>query len=294
MKRAGYYIFFVFNYVITLLPLRVLYLFSDLLYLLLYYVIKYRRNVVETNLRNSFPEKSADELSGIARRFYRHLSDMMAETLKATHMSPKEIAKRFTVGNRALLDHLYSEGRDIVALTSHYNNWEWLSAMPMDVPHKFITIYKPLKNKYFDQFIFKLRSKYGLVVTPMHQIVRDLVKCRSENVRTLSGFVGDQTPPPNENAYWTTFLNQETGFYRGAEKVALKYDMAVIFMNIVKVKRGYYNIECELMTEHPREEAPDSIISRYAEMLEEVIREKPEYWLWSHRRWKHKRPVKND
>jgi KDO2-lipid IV(A) lauroyltransferase len=164
----------------------------------------------------------------------------------------------------------------------------------MDVPYKVITIYKPLKNKYFDQFIFKLRSKYGLVVTPMHQIIRDLVKCRSENVRTLSGFVGDQTPPPNENAYWTTFLNQETGFYRGAEKVALKYDMAVIFMNIVKVKRGYYNIECKLMTEQPREEAPDSIISRYAEMLEEVIREKPEYWLWSHRRWKHKKPVKND
>jgi len=294
MKRAGYYIFVAFNYVVTLLPLRVLYLFSDLLYLVLYYVIKYRRNVVEANLRNSFPEKSADELSDIARRFYRHLSDMMAETLKATHMSPKEIAERFTVSNRALLDRLYSEGRDVVALTSHYNNWEWLSALPMDVPYKVITIYKPLKNKYFDQFIFKLRSKYGLIVTPMHQIIRDLVKCRSENVRTLSGFVGDQTPPPNENAYWTIFLNQETGFYRGAEKVALKYDMAVIFMNIVKVKRGYYNIECKLMTEQPRGEAPDSILSRYGEMLEGVIREKPEYWLWSHRRWKHKKPVKND
>ncbi len=291
MERAGFYIFFIFNYFINLLPLRFLYLISDMLYLIIYYLVGYRRKVVEKNLRNAFPEKSQQERDKIAKRFYRHLCDIYVETIKPMHMSQEEIAKRFTVGNRALLDRLYSEGRDVVGLTSHYNNWEWLSAMPLDVPHKIITIYKPLKNKYFDRFLFKLRSKYGLIVTPMNQIIRDLVKSRSENVRTLSGFVGDQTPPPNENAYWTTFLNQETGFYRGAEKVALKYDMAVIFMNIVKVKRGYYTIECKLMTEKPCEEAPDSIISRYVEMLEEVIREKPEYWLWSHRRWKHKRKV---
>lgn len=291
MERAGFYIFFIFNYFINLLPLRFLYLISDMLYLIIYYLVGYRRKVVEKNLRNAFPEKSQQERDKIAKRFYRHLCDIYVETIKPMHMSQEEIAKRFTVGNRDLLDRLYSEGRDVVGLTSHYNNWEWLSAMPLDVPHKIITIYKPLKNKYFDRFLFKLRSKYGLIVTPMNQIIRDLVKSRSENVRTLSGFVGDQTPPPNENAYWTTFLNQETGFYRGAEKVALKYDMAVIFMNIVKVKRGYYTIECKLMTEKPCEEAPDSIISRYVEMLEEVIREKPEYWLWSHRRWKHKRKV---
>lgn len=291
MERAGFYIFFIFNYFINLLPLRFLYLISDLLYLIIYYLVRYRRKVVEMNLRNAFPEKTRQDRDKIAKRFYRHLCDVYVETIKPMHMSQKEIAKRFKVGNRALLDRLYSEGRDVVGLTSHYNNWEWLSAMPLDVPHKIITIYKPLKNKYFDRFLFKLRSKYGLIVTPMHQIIRELVKSRSENIRTLSGFVGDQTPPPNENVYWTTFLNQETAFYRGAEKVALKYDMAVIFMNIVKVKRGYYTIECKLMTEQPREEAPDSIISRYVEMLEEVIREKPEYWLWSHRRWKHKRKV---
>lgn len=294
MKRAGYYIFVAFNYVVTLLPLRVLYLFSDLIFLVLYHVIHYRRKVVETNLRNAFPEKSPDELRKIGRKFYRHLSDIMVETLKATHMSPKEIAGRFNARNRSLIDRFYSEGRDVVALSSHYNNWEWVSAMQMNTPHKVLTIYKPLKNKYFDRFLLKLRTKYGLTVTPMHKILRDLVKCRSENVRTLSGFIADQKPPPDDNAYWTTFMNQETGFYRGAEKVALKYDMAVVFMNIVKVKRGYYNIEYEIITEHPNQESPDFITSRYVEMLEDVIRAKPEYWLWSHRRWKHKRPVKND
>jgi Kdo2-lipid IVA lauroyltransferase/acyltransferase len=292
MKRTGYYMFVAFNYVMTLLPLRVLYLFSDLLFLILYHVVQYRRKVVDTNLRNSFPDKSAEELRKIGRRFYRHLSDVMVETLKPTHMSPKEIASRFNLINKTLIDRLYAEGRDVVALSSHYNNWEWVSAMQMNTPHKILTIYKPLKNKDFDRFMLRLRSKYGLTLTPMNKILRDLVKYRSENIRTLSGFIADQTPPPDENAYWTTFLNQETGFYRGAEKVALKYDMAVIFMNIVKVKRGFYNVEYELITEHPSQESPDFITSRYVEMLEDVIRAKPEYWLWSHRRWKHKRPVK--
>jgi len=294
MKRAGFYIFVGFNYILTLLPLRILYLFSDLLFLIIYYLVRYRRQVVDQNLSNSFPEKSRQERDRIAKRFYRHLCDVYVETLKPMHMSASKFAKRFDAGDITTLDHFLGEGRDIVTLGSHYNNWEWYSALQMATKYKVITIYKPLKNKYFDQFLFRLRSKFGITVTPMHNVLREIVNSRRDNVRTMSGFIADQTPPPDENAFWSNFLNQETAFYRGAEKVALKYDMVVVFINIDKVRRGYYKLNFKVITEHPRDEAPDYITSRYVEMLEEVIRAKPEYWLWSHRRWKHKKPVKND
>ncbi len=294
MKRAGYYTFLIFNYVMTLLPMKVLYLLSDLSYYLMYYIVKYRRPVVEKNLENAFPEKSRNELTEISKRFYRHLCDLFVETLKTTHMSPAEIARRFDAEALADYDRLFSEGRDIVTLCSHYNNWEWFSSIGMATQFKTILIYKPLKNKYFDKFLLRLRTKYGVHVTPMHSILRELVVSRRDNIRTMSGFIADQAPPKEEIAFWTTFLNQETGFYRGAEKVAVKYDMPVVFINIAKIKRGYYRLECRLITEHPREEPPDRIMSEYAEMLEGVIKAKPDYWLWSHRRWKHKRPVNND
>jgi KDO2-lipid IV(A) lauroyltransferase len=294
MKAIGFYIFFVINYLITLLPLRVLYLFSDLFYLVLYYLAGYRRKVVAANLRNAFPEKSEAERKKIECRFYRHLCDLFVETLKATHMSPEQISRRFAVRDLSGVDRMYREGKSVIALCSHYNNWEWFSAVPLITPFRILTVYKPLKNKYFDQFILNLRTKFGILASPMQNILRDLVKFRNEKILTMSGFIADQTPPPDEYAYWTTFLNQETGFFRGAGKLAVKYDMPVIFVNITKMKRGYYEVAFELMTEHPGKEAPDFITSRYAEMLEAVIREKPEYWLWSHRRWKHKKPFKND
>ncbi|MDX9772061.1 MAG: lysophospholipid acyltransferase family protein [Bacteroidales bacterium] len=290
MKKAGYIIFVVFNYIITLLPFKVLYLISDIFFLLLYHVVKYRRSVVENNLKRAFPEKSPEELKKIGRRVYRHLSDIFIDTLKPIHMSPQQINRRFTVTDTSLVDRFFEEGRDVVALSSHYNNWEWLSALQLSALHQVITIYKPLKNKDFDRFMLKIRTKFGMRVSPMNHILRDLVNCRNENIRTMSGFVADQTPPRDDNAMWTTFLNQDTGFFRGAEKVAVKYDMPVVFMHIRKIKRGFYELEYRLITEHPREEEPNFIISRYVSMLEEVIRSKPEYWLWSHRRWKYKRP----
>lgn len=293
MKRAGYYSFVALSFVITLLPLRALHLLSDILWPIFYHVVRYRRDVVERNLRNAFPEKSPEERRKIAKRFYRHLTDVIVETLKAKHMTPEQIKKRFSVPDTSLTDRFFSEGRDVVAMGSHYNNWEWLSALQLSLKHQAITIYKPLKNKDFDHFLYNIRIRFGMWVTPMNHIVRDLLKCRSEKILTMSGFIGDQTPPPDENAYWTTFLNQDTGFYRGAEKVAVKYDIPVIFVNIVKRRRGFYEIEYSLISEHPRDEEPNAIIARYASRLEEVIRARPEYWLWSHRRWKYKRPRKD-
>lgn len=294
MKRLGFYIFFAFAWVITLLPFRILYIFSDLVFLLVYHVFHYRREVVRKNLTYAFPEKKPEELEEIARRFYRHLSDLMLESLKALHMSPRQISRRFTTSDLPLFERLYDEGKDIVALTSHYNNWEWLSSVQLITRHRAISIYKPLKDKYFDGLMLKLRTKYGVFPIAMHRTLRDLIMFRKQDVRTLSAFIADQTPSAGENSYWTTFLNQDTDFYRGPEKIAVKLDMAVIFAHIKKIRRGYYEVKCSLITENAAEEEPDYITSRYVEKLEEIIREKPEYWLWSHRRWKHKRPAGND
>lgn len=292
MKGILYYIFFFFNYIITLLPLRVLYIFSDLLFLLLYYFPSYRRDVVAINLRNAFPEKSEDERKRIARRYYRHLADLFVETVKVTHISRKQILRRFRVTDMALIDRLFNKDRDIIAVCSHYNNWEWLTSMSLALPYKVLTIYKPLANKYFDRFMYNLRSKYDVEPAPMQSILRYLLKYRKENIKTISAFISDQTPPRGDtNVHWADFLNQETSFYTGTEKVAVKLNMAVVFVHITKVKRGYYEIEPILISENPKDEVQGSITEKYIKLLEEKIKEKPEFWLWSHRRWKYKRPV---
>lgn len=294
MGKIGFRLFYVSTWLLTLLPFRLLYVMSDLLQPLMWHVVRYRRKVVETNLKNAFPEKSAEERRKIARRFYSHFTDLILETVKAIHMSPDQISRRFVVKDPGEFERLYARGKDIVALCSHYNNWEWLSAVQLYTSHKIITIYKPLTNKYFDKFILDLRTKYGTCATPMQNIIRELLRFRGENVLTMSGFIADQTPPRGDNNFWTTFLNQQTAFYRGAEKVAVKYDMAVVFVKVIKVRRGYYELDYSVITENPRAEEPDTVTAAYASMLEEIIRAQPEYWLWSHRRWKYKRPIEND
>lgn len=291
MKALGYYIFFIVNYLVTLLPLRVLYVLSDIFYVIIYHVARYRRKIVAANLKNSFPEKSDTERRLIERRFYRYLTDLLAETLKVTHMSPEEIVRRLTIRDTTLIDRFYNERRDVVVVLGHYNNWEWLSSLSIQTRYRIVTIYKPLKNEYFDNFMLRLRTKYGMHVSPMEHVFRDIIDLRNKNVRTATAFVADQTPPRDNNPYWARFLNQDTCFYRGPEKIAVKFDMPVFFAWITRKKRGYYELDLKLITEHPEDETPDFITSRHAAMLEEMIREKPEYWLWSHRRWKHKRPV---
>jgi KDO2-lipid IV(A) lauroyltransferase len=240
MKAIGYYLFYGLNWIFTLLPLRVLYLFSDFLFLILYYFPSYRKKVVEANLRNAFPEKSSDELLKIEKGFYKHLADMFIETFKLTHMSKKTLKKRFYVTNPEIIKKFMDEGRDIVAVCGHYNNWEWYAGIPMFTDIKSVSIYKPLKNKLFNKFINDLRSKHGMYVTPMSNIVREIITDRKNGINTFSVFVADQTPAINDVKYWTRFLNQDTAVYLGAEKIATKYDMAVVFLNNRKIKRGYY------------------------------------------------------
>lgn len=294
MAAIGYYLFYGINWIITLLPLPVLYIFSDFLYLVLYYVVSYRRNVVATNLKNSFPEKTDKELKIIEKKFYRHLSDILIETFKSTHMTRANQKKRFTYSNLEIIDKLREEKRDIIAIMGHYNNWEWPTLLPYYLKYKTIIIYKPLQNKYFNRFINNLRSEHGIVLTPTSQVIREIINCRKNNINTVSVFISDQIPSKGDIKYWTTFLNQDTAVFTGAGKIGSKYDMAIVFFHVQKVKRGYYNLNIELLFDHTEGLSEEAITEKHVRRLEEIIKENPEYWIWSHRRWKHKKPVEND
>ena len=227
------------------------------------------------------------------KKFYRHLSDLFIEVLKLTHMSADELKRRFVIENPELLARFKSEGRDIVAVLGHYNNWEWMTGLNFYTDYKCISIYKPQKNKYFNDFINKLRCRFGMNLTPMSLIIRELIINRKNGVNTLSAFIADQIPAKGDINYWTTFLNQETAVYLGAEKIAAKYNMVMVFFNHRKVKRGYYRMTVEVISEDSASLPQYELTERHVKMLDRIIRENPEYWIWSHRRWKHKREPQN-
>lgn len=293
MRAIGYYLYYCFNWVITLLPLKILYGISDLLFPLMYYFPGYRRKVVRKNLINSFPEKDLIEIVEIEKKFYHHLCDIFIETFKLTHMSNKQIMKRMRVTNPELLDRLYNDDRDVVAVLGHYGNWEWLRVLPLLTKLKTISVYKPLKNKHFDNHMIKIRSRNGMVLTPMQHVVREVLENRKRSFRSVYCFVTDQTPPKRDIKFWTDFLHQDTPVYLGAEKIASKYDMAVVYFEFSKTKRGYYNFNIELLFEHTAGLHEYTITEAHVRRLERSIREKPEFWIWSHNRWKHKRDLAN-
>ncbi|HBE42821.1 MAG TPA: lipid A biosynthesis acyltransferase [Bacteroidales bacterium] len=294
MGAVAFYIFYGVNWIITLLPLRVLYVFSDLLFLFAYYFPGYRKKVVAENLRNSFPEKTEKELRVITKKFYKHFCDLIIEILKLVHMGNRQLSERIPLTNPELLERLYNEGRDVVIVLGHYGNWEWTRIMPLYTMLRNVPIYKPLNNKYFDWFMLSLRKKNSCDPIPMSKTVREIIKNRKENRLALYGFIADQTPSSDEIRFRTDFLNQDTPVFLGPEKIALKYDMAVVFINIQKIRRGYYSMTAELLFEHVKTLPEHVITETHVKRLEEIIREKPEHWLWTHRRWKYKRDDCND
>lgn len=291
MGAIGYYIAYVIIRTVTLLPLNILYILSSPVYFFLYYFPGYRRDVVRTNLVNSFPEKSSDEIAGIEKRFYRHLADIFLETLRGGYMSEKEIRRRFRVVNPELPESIIASGRDVLAVGGHYNNWEWMIATPLYLNVRTLIIYKPLSNKRFDSLIFNIRSRFGVILTPMSNIVREIINSRKEGIHSMSVFIADQSPRRSEIQYRTTFMGQDTPVYLGSEKISLKYDMAILFMNVRKVKRGHYELTFEELFKETAGLPEYAVTEAHVKRLEEIIREKPEYWIWTHRRWKHGKEV---
>ncbi|HDT12625.1 MAG TPA: lipid A biosynthesis acyltransferase [Candidatus Marinimicrobia bacterium] len=286
MKFLGYIIVYSKLWLIARLPKKIIYSISDLLYLFIYYVARYRRDVVYGNLRKVFPDYNEKEIKSIAKKFYKHLSDVIIESAIIHFIPFEKSCKQFTVKNPEIVNQLKDKKKNIVAISGHYGNWEFLSHLEKHIDHQFVAIYKPLKNKYFDRFIRKSRSKYGSILVPMNKIARTLIKLQKDNILSLSGFLADQRPIWEHIQHWTKFMGLDTPVYMGPEKIARKLNSAVVFMGIRKIKRGFYEIEFTLITENALDEEPFTVTETYFKLMEELIRENPAYWLWSHDRWK--------
>jgi KDO2-lipid IV(A) lauroyltransferase len=277
------------------LPFPVLYLFSDFLYLILYRLAGYRKKVVAANLANSFPEKTEAERSKLVPLFYKNLCDVIVETVKLASIGPEEMQRRAHFPDLPLLRQYVDAGMPVIVLGAHLANWEWaLGAGAVSFGFPVDGVYKPLSNAFFEWFMLRSRSRLGAHLFKMKDTMRDMVK-RKGISRAIS-FLSDQTPPRGEIQYWTTFLNQETPFFVGGDKLAASFKYPVLFMGTKRVKRGFYEYNFEFIydgkTELPKNE--HSITEAYARKLERCIRENPADYLWSHKRWKHKRPVEQD
>lgn len=274
---------------ISKLPFGVLYLISDFLYLVLYKVIGYRTKVVRANLENSFPDKSGAEIKELEAKFYSHLCDLVVESLKAFSISLEDAKKRMKDRNIEVVNQYHKQGRQVVLVGGHYGNWELFAiTIGATTEHETIALYTPLKNKFINEKITESRSKYGLGMLSIKEIKSKLTDINSGLYAIIFG--ADQSPRKTQRAYWMKFLNQETGVQFGTEKFAKEFNAVVIFTNIYKVKRGYYELQYDVITEQPNEEELGYISKTHTQMLEKVIQAQPEYWLWSHKRWKHKRP----
>jgi Kdo2-lipid IVA lauroyltransferase/acyltransferase len=290
MKAIVFYLSIPFIYLISLLPFWLFYGVSDFFFLLIYYVIGYRKKVVLENLRRSFPDKKEEELKKIRFKFYRYFCDFVLETLKTLTISKKKMLKhcKLNPDAKALFDKYHAENKSLIFVMGHYGNWEWAgNTFSIVGKHRLYVIYHPLTNKYFNDLIIGMRTRFGTKLIAMKNTVRDMLSNRKE--LTATAFIADQTPPP-EGAYWTKFLNQDTPVFWGTEKIARKVNYPVIFVNVKRVKRGYYEIFAETLVEEPAKTTEGQISEMHTRRLEQEIIKQPELWLWSHRRWKHKKP----
>lgn len=277
----------------SVMPLWLIYLLSDLFYFVIRFVIPYRKKVVLQNIQKSFPNESAAEHKRIQKKFYRFFANLFAESIKNLTISEKNLRKRMRVVNPELIESLKTEKKDIILLSSHYNNWEFLiTAQNLLIDYQAVGIGMPLSNKFWDKKLNARRERFGMKVVNAENYKNVLREYKNTPTATL--ILNDQSPGKDENCYWTTFLNQETAFYFGAEVMANQMDAAVVNGVIKKVKRGYYELEFHLITKEPKNESYGFITETYVKQLEREVQLKPEFWLWSHKRWKKEVPQNID
>jgi Kdo2-lipid IVA lauroyltransferase/acyltransferase len=279
-----YHLVYGFLWLLSLLPLKILYLLSDGFYGLAFYVFKYRRDVVMNNLLIAFPEKTEKERKIIAKKFYHNLIDMFVETIKMISVSKKVLEKRFTA-NWDLLNAIHPTGKSIQMHVGHNFNWEWGSMiMPSKIAYQQLAVYMPLSNKIMERLFYKLRTRTGAIFLRATHMKEDFIPY--QNTQYLLGLVADQNPGHPANAWWLDFFGRPTPFLKGPAKAAITNDTAVVFAFVHKPRRGYYEASFSLATDKPGSLTEAELTQKFANYLEEVIRQYPEMWLWSHRRWK--------
>lgn len=284
-----YYIALPFLYIISLLPFPVLYLLSDFMYVVLYRMLGYRKQVVLTNMRNSFPDKTDDEINQLAKKYYHYLCDLTLETFKTLTISKKTMVKRCRFTDEALqtFNQLAAKNQSIILVMGHLGNWEWAgNSFSLLCKHHLYVIYHPLSNRHFDGLMYRMRSRFGTGLIPMKDTFRQMLANRNE--LTATAFIADQSPP-KEGAHWMTFLNQETPVFKGTELIARKINYPIVYGSIKRVKRGYYEVSVEVLIEQPKDTIEGGITETHTRRLEQDIIAQPETWIWSHRRWKHKK-----
>jgi KDO2-lipid IV(A) lauroyltransferase len=279
-----------FLYLISLLPFPLLFAFSDFINFFIQHVIKYRRKVIFDNLHHAFPEKTESELKKIAGKFYRHLTDISLEAVKMHGMTEKQMRERVKFTGLEQFEKLYDKNKSILVLSIHHNNWEWTSGLQLHIKHQALTLYNPIRgNQALENFILYAREKWGGKCIPVHKAGRAVLEFNRMGKPTLLGLVADQTPQASSK-YWFNFLNREAPFFSGPEIIAKRTNQPIFFHQIRKTGRGKYEMIFTPIFENPKEIDSKEILLRYVRNLEKVIREEPEHYLWSHRRWKHKRP----
>lgn len=291
INKILYTIIYSIFYLHALLPWKILYILSDILYILIYHIVGYRIKVVRNNLSATYPSKTKEELLSIEKQFYHHFCDYFVETIKLFHISDQEMAKRMVFKNMELVNDFEQQNRSVIMFLGHYGNWEWVTSitLPLDKDVKAAQIYRPLKNKVFDDLFLNLRKRFQSVGISKSNTLRAMVKLRQEKQKIIVGFMADQTPSPHNIHYWTTFLNQETPIFTGVERIAKQLDYPVVYLDVQKVSRGHYVGEVKLISENPKEEPEYAITEKYIREMENTIKRNPAYWLWTHKRWKYKR-----
>lgn len=287
-KKVIFYLFFPFIFVISLLPFSVLYIISDVLCFVIYSIFKYRKKVVFNNLLLSFPEKSVLEIDVIAKKYYHHLCDLIIEMVKLCTINQKELLKRCTiVGDKKILNDFFEQKKSCIGVMGHTGNWEWASPIfSIFLKQELNIVYKKLSNPEFDFWINKVRTRFGQKLIESQNTIRAVFA--NTNKSTITILLADQSPPQN-NAIWTNFLHQDTPFLRGPAILAQKFDMPILYLSVRKPKRGFYEFQYTLLENNPKTKTEQEILQLFVRNLEIDIQKQPEIWLWSHRRWKHKR-----
>jgi KDO2-lipid IV(A) lauroyltransferase len=288
MQLLIYILIYPFIFILSILPFKVLYLISDCVYLIVYYIIGYRKKVVFQNLTYAFPNKSEKERKIIMKKFYKHFIDIFLEMIKSFTISEKEIRKRYTFSNIETLQKLEKEGKSIILTGSHYGNWEWIIILAKYINIKSVGAFNVIENKYFDRTVRKSREKYGTNLVRTHLISRRIIEDLNSNTQGIYGFLSDQSPRVHKTHHWQKFFGIVVPVHTGVEFLAKKHNLPVVMIKTKKIKRGYYTSEFKVLTKNPNDFNNYEITDMFLMELENQIKEKPDHYFWSHKRFKHK------
>lgn len=288
MQLIAYLLIYPILWGISILPFKLLYAFSDVLYFFLYRVFGYRTKTVKYNLNLVFPEKSEKEIKQIMSKFYHHLCDMILEAIKSMTISEAELKKRFTFSNMQLINDIEAKGRSIVLMCGHYGSWEWIFIMQSHMKHKGFAVYKKLGNKYFDKLVKRIRAQYNTDLITTKEAYFAISKSHANGELTINGFAADQSPKADKAFHWKEFMGIKVPVHTGAEILAKRLDMNVVFFGVKRLKRGYYETTFTQICEVPNNFKDYEITDKFLKLVEAQIKEAPEYYLWTHKRWKHK------